>query len=950
MIDGLVARSERRDYGEMFRFDLNWGAPDHPPIELRLEDGSTITATNVSSYRGLRVFEVPTIPGSALEARMDHLIAKTTTNRLVIFHEPDRQAWRWPSRSNKGSGVVSRPARHLHRTGTNDPAFAAKLEAIRLPHDALLDVNAVLAKVRGAFDVESNNETKRASKLMARMYAALEKAYPASYEPKKRDHEISVTLARVLFLLFGDDTQMWASDLFQDFIKDHTARDGSDIAQRLNDLFRNLDTPIGSSRAGMPVDLATYPYVNGSIFKEEIALPALDHEFRAAVLDAAVVDWTTISPAILGSMFQSVRDAQTRRELGEHYTSEENILKTLNPLFLDELRSEFAHIQTLRRGRVQRLHALWRRLGDIRYMDPACGCGNFIIVAYRELREIELQIMEALADLQHGEGSQALEVDWTSLLRVTLDHFYGIEIDEWPARIAETAMFLVDRQCDLRMQERFGVAPDRLPIRRQAHIMVGSALKLDWREILPPTENVIIAGNPPFLGIALRSAAQTVELQAAWGGNYHGTLDYVTGWHACALRYFGEVDGRWAFVTTNSITQGEAVAPLFRPILNQGWQIKFAHRTFKWTSEASGQAVVHCVIVGYQRQPAVKRLFDYASVDSAPVEVLGVKNISPYLTAGPSVIVDPAARPLSPQMGEVAYGNKPTDGGWLVVEPEDRDEVLLDPIAAKYLRPYIGARELLHGGERYCLWLVDVDPADLRKSPVLRARVAAVRRFRSESKAESTRQAANTPHLFRQLAQPDTAYLCIPAHVSENRPYFLAARYSPDVITSNANFLSEDSDGLVFAVISSSMFMTWQRTVGGRIKSDLRFNKLLSWNTFPLPDLSPASKAAIADGGAAVLAAREKQGGTPLANMYPPTGLAPDLQAAHDALDLAVDTAFGVPSRRTLTELDRQDILFECYLGATAKATRAIRPPSRVPSTRPSGERAAARPATSRRP
>lgn len=918
MTQDLVAKSEKRNYGELFRFDLNWGAPDHPPVSLRLEDETALTATNVSSYKGLRVWEVPAFPGTSVEAQLDQLIAKTTTNRLVIFHEDDKQAWRWPSRTNKGAGVVSRPARHVHRTGSNDPKFAAKLAAIRLPDDVLLDVNAVLAKVRGAFDVESKNETKLASRLMARMYAAVEKAYPAGFDPRKRDHEISVSLARILFLLFGDDTEMWAPELFQDFIKDHTARDGTDVGERLNDLFEVLDTP-PSTRIGLAADLAAFPYVNGGIFEETIRLPTLDHEFRTAVLDAAAVDWAAISPAIFGSMFQSVRDAQTRRELGEHYTSEENILKTLNPLFLDELRAELAHIQTLQRkgDRAKRLHALWSRLGEICYMDPACGCGNFIIVAYRELRELELQIMEALTDLQHGEESQALDADWTSLLRVTLDHFYGLEIDEWPARIAETAMFLVDRQCDLRMQERFGVAPERLPIQRQARIVVGSALKLDWREVLPPTESVIIAGNPPFLGISLRSAEQTAELQAVWGQKYHGTLDYVTGWHACVLRYFGNVEGKWAFVTTNSITQGEAVAPLFRPILDQGWQIKFAHRTFKWTSEASGQAAVHCTIVGFQRHPTAKRLFNYETVDGVPVEVADVKNISPYLTDSVSVIVNPSTRPISPQMGEVAYGNKPTDGGWLVVEPEERDEVLADSIAAKYLRPYVGAKELLHGGDRYCLWLVDADAKDLRQSPVLRERVKGVQQFRSDSKASSTRDAARTPHLFRQLAQPSSPYLCIPAHVSENRPYFLAARYPPEVITSNANFLSEDANGLVFAVISSTMFMVWQRTVGGRLESRLRFNKLLSWNTFPLPDLSPSAKEAILAGGAEVLRAREQQNGISLADMYPPAGPATALQQAHDALDRAVDAVFGVPAG-PVTELERQDILFERYVEATA--------------------------------
>lgn len=920
MTESLVKKADAKNFDHLFRLDLFWGGPDHAPIQIELEDGLKVTATNVSSYKGVRVWEVPTLPGSAGEAKLDQLIAKNSTNRLVIFHDGDKQVWRWPSRSSKGAGVISRPARHVHAVGSADPQFAAKLDAIRLP-DVGVDVNELLARVRGAFDVETKNETKRASKLMAQMYAAVEKGYPAGFDAKQRDHEISVTLARVLFLLFGDDTEMWKDaageplpDLFQDFIKDHTERDGSDVAERLNALFLALNAG-PADRGGLPAELVAFPYVNGGIFDETITLPHLDSDFREAILDASAVDWSTISPAIFGSMFQSVRDAQTRRELGEHYTSEENILKTLNPLFLDELRAEFdaALGRETAQKQINALNALWTKLGDIRYMDPACGCGNFIIVAYRELRDLELRIMDALATRQQGADAVALAADWTHLLKVTLDHFFGIEIDEWPARIAETAMFLIDRQCDLKMKERFGVAPERLPIQRSAKIVVGNALRLSWPEILDPSEDVVVAGNPPFLGISLRSAAQTADLQSVWGARYHGTLDYVTGWHARALSYFGAIDARWAFVTTNSIMQGEAAAPLFGPILDAGWHIKFGHRTFKWTSEASGQAAVHCVIIGFERNPRARRLFDYPVIDGAPVEVPDVKNITPYLTDGPTVLVESATRPISRQMGEVSYGNKPTDGGWLIVDAADAPAFKDDPIAWKYLKAYVGARELLHGGERYCLWLVGSTAAERKESTLLRERVGKRREFLLDSSAASTREYASKAHLFRQIAQPDVPYLCIPAHVSENRPYFLAAHFPPDVITSNANFLSEDADGMVFAVISSAMFMVWQRTVGGRLESRLRFNKLLSWNTFPLPPLAGDVKSDIIARGESVIAARLALGDVPLADMYSPEGLDAGLQAAHDALDEAVDGAFGLSRNHGATELERQDILFARY-------------------------------------
>jgi hypothetical protein len=563
-----------------------------------------------------------------------------------------------------------------------------------------------------------------------------------------------------------------------------------------------------------------------------------------------------------------------------------------------------------RKDEKRALKKLWDKLGDISFLDPACGCGNFVIVAYRELRDLELRIMERLQEIA-GDGQLAF--DPTLSLKVSLDHFYGIEIDEWPARIAETAMFLVNRQCDLKLKQRFGEAPQRLPIEAQAKIVVHSSLTLDWSDLMPRSGTTIVAGNPPFLGISLRSAEQTAELQRVWGAKYHGTLDYVSGWYAKSMDYFASHEGVWAFVSTSSITQGEAVGPLFQPILDQGWRIKFAHRTFRWTSEATGGAAVHCVIIGFSRNVHRPRLFDYPTPGSAPVELADISNVSPYLTIGPSVIVVPASKPLNPQLGEVAYGNKPTDGGHLVVEPEDHDEVMADPIAAKYVRRYVGARELLHNTPRYCLWLQGASESDLRNSPVLRMRVEAVREFRAGSRAQSTRDAAGTAHVFRQVAQPDSAYLCIPQHVSETRPYFLSQRFKADVISSNANFLTEDPDGFDFAIISSSMFIVWQQTVGGRLESRLRFNKLLTWNTFPLPSVDRTVRSEIINAGSGILAVRERQSEMSLAEMYDPSKISKALRDAHDALDRIVDSLFGL-KRAEPTELERQDALFRCYV------------------------------------
>jgi hypothetical protein len=914
MTEDLVARAERGEYSELFIKDLHWSAPDLAPIEFVADDGSRFVATNVSSYRGIRVWVCSQRPGSQLQAKIEREIAKTSTDRLVIFHDETDQVWRWPVRRVDGHATKTRLASHRHRTGSTTSKLGSRLDAIRLPLDAPLHANAVLARVRAAFDVETQNETRHASKLMARMYEALEKAYPDGSDPRVRDHEISVTLARILFLMFGDDTDMWEADLFRDFVHTRTGPDGIDIGRRLNDLFVLLDSPESSEARSLPSSEA-FPYVNGGIFDERITLPEVNAEFRAAVLDACAVDWSTVSPAIFGSMFQSVRDARTRRELGEHYTSEENILKTLQPLFLDELEAEFERAATMKNEALI-LRRLWDRLGRIRFIDPACGCGNFIIIAYRELRDLELRIMERLQEIS---GKKQLYFDPTTELKVTLENFYGIEIDEWPARIAETAMFLIDRQCDLKLKERFGEAPQRLPIQREATILSGvSALAIDWADLLTPSDDVVVAGNPPFLGISLRSDAQTDELRAAWGADrYHGTLDYVTGWHAKALDYFREVDGRWAFVTTNSVTQGEAVAPLFEPILEEAWGIQFAHRTFRWTSEATGQAAVHCVIVGFSRGPSRPRLFDYPTPTSPPEERPRITNITPYLTDGPTVIVRPSTKPVNQQLGEVAYGNKPTDGGFLIVDPDDHADVMRDPIASRYIRPYIGARELLHGHHRYCFWLVDATDDDLEASPVLRERMQGVRAFRRASKAASTRNAADSPQLFRQISQPNAPYLCIPRHVSESRPYFLAARFGPEVVTSDANFLALDEDGFMFSVISSTAFLTWQRTVGGRLKSDLRFNKLLTWNTFPLPHVDHPSRTTIVEAGAAVLSARDRQRESSLADMYDPATISSDLLVAHVALDEEVDRLFDLETSDA-TVLDRQDTLFSRYADLTS--------------------------------
>lgn len=902
MTQALVDLADQHNYQGLFIKQLRWSAPDIKPQIITLIDGTSLTLQNASTYKGIRVWVCDQLPGARAEVEVDKKLAATSTDRLVIFHDNQEQIWRWPVRSDKGYTTTTRLARHRHRAGAADPGFAHRLAAIQLPTDTVLDATAVLTRVREAFDVERQNETRHASKLMVAMYTAMEKAYPADYDLRRRNHEISVTLARTLFLMFGDDTDMWRPDAFRDHLLQDTTADGINLQSKLQLLFDQLNDPDAQGDAPLP-------YVNGGIFRERIILPAVGVEFRKAILEACKVDWSTISPAIFGSMFQSVRDEEARRTFGEHYTSEHNILKMLNPLFLDELRDALEKATT-----AKALNSLWHRLGEIRFMDPACGCGNFIIVAYRELRDLELQIMERLKDLHHkGSAESQLEFEPTLALKVTLDHFYGIEIDEWPARIAETAMFLIDRQCDLKLKERFGDAPQRLPIKKQATIRVGNALRIDWTTVCEASKNVIVAGNPPFRGPKERTAEQTSDLRVVWGGRYDGFLDYVTGWHAKTIGYFGDLDAVWAFVSTNSISQGQAVPTLWGYIRCRGWRTKFAFRTFPWTSEAANGAAVHCVIVGFARgTQAGALLFEHGIADLRE-RTTRVAGINAYLVDGPDILVTKRMRPVSPALPEVLAGSKAVDWGFLTVELEDLSQVQADPIAQKYLRPYRGGDELINGLDRWCLWFVGADLDEINTSSLISQRLAQVRALRLKSTKPTTRTSAATPHLFGERRQPNSAYLGIPQTFAENRHFATVSRLSADVIASIKLFTSSDPDGYLFSIISSSMFMTWQKTVGGRMKSDPSFTNTIVWNTLPLPGVKDVVRSEIVEAGRAIIKARSQSPGKNLAEQYEPRKMSKMLTAAHQDLDSLVDVAFGMDYRKEQSERKRQRVLFERY-------------------------------------
>ncbi|MFC2484989.1 MAG: class I SAM-dependent DNA methyltransferase [Rothia dentocariosa] len=950
---------------------LGWDEPTH--ADLTYDNGSAVfTVRNIAELKGVRVWlcRSETLPSNEDQLGIDRELAKTNTHRLCVYVSEGaggRQMWRWPSASS------SRLTRHEYTPGNSkdEEALLSRLALLYLEQEDFenLTVLRVLDRIRQGFDIEARHESRVASKQMARLFGALEKASMA-------EADISQTMARLLFVMFGDDTNMWGEGVgasFERYLNQDTNPDGSDIAEKLEALFEHLDKKpeAGQNAATASYELRGFAYVNGGIFANPVTIPAsVGKEFRDGLLEASATDWSKVSPAIFGSMFQSVRDAETRRAMGEHYTSEEDVLKTLNPLFLDELRGEYQNALG-KSDEGKRLRNLREQLANIRFMDPACGCGNFIIIAYRELRKLEIDVMLRLRDVgvlnadAFVLGESAVSEKRLARLNsveplVTIDSFYGIEIDSWPAAIARTAMFLVERQIDQKMSDELGYAPVRLPLRQSAHIYEGDALRTDWRQVLPVTPEdtargvvTYIAGNPPFIGQAKKDPAQTESLKIAWGTDYTGYLDFSTGWYRKASRFFApesgtgyaEILGEFAFVSTNSITQGQPVPDLFGPLFRDGWKIRFAYRTFPWQSEASGKAAVHCVIIGLARSnpgedfKKRQRLFEYFWQNGTTDELTVKTGINAYLLDAPQVFVTKRMRPLSSQLQPTYFGSKPVDGGNLIVEPEDYDEVMSDPVAAKYVRPYRQAKELISGADRWCLWLIGITDNEVFQSPLLLKRLESVSEMRLKSPKRATQKLAESPHLFGEIHQPLENYVGIPRVVSERRPWFTARHLHSDVIAGDANFMAVDPDGFLFAIISSSMFITWQKAMGGSLESRLRFANTIVWNNLPLPPVSEDLRARIIAAGKKILAAREaieERAGerVGLDKMYASLDdMDPALRKAHEELDLVVDVAFGA-SRPCTSNDQRISILIDCYLELTGAA----------PSTPPVNESPASTP------
>lgn len=735
---------------------------------------------------------------------------------------------------------------------------------------------------------------QKAAQLMADLYVQLEKN---GYE----GHDASVFMVRILFCLFADDTRMWKMDSFDRLIKD-TNPLGSDLGPRLQSLFEVLDTPKESRPQMLDAALVDFPYVNGGIFSERLPMFHFNSAMRNALMNTCAYDWSSINPTIFGALFQDIKSKDERRANGEHYTTEENIDKIIGPLVIDDLHLK---LQTAwdNQGKLKELQ---RELGQIQILDPACGCGNFLITTYKRLRQIELDIIVRLKQLDGTLGQTSL-IDVSEDLFVRLEQLHGIEYVEWSSQIAKVAVYLTDHQENMKLETVLGVAANRFPLTHAANIVQGNALEVDWSEVCPLDKKTFIIGNPPFLGARLQTAEQKQDQARIWGGiTGSGITDYVTNWFILAAQHISKTGCSSALVSTNSITQGDQPALLWSILKDLNVEISFAHRSFAWENDASGKAAVHCVVIGFSQKGVfkTKHLWDYEDPDGAPVK-RDVSKINAYLIEGDSILIKAQRKPIASGVPVMKSGNKPRDGGYLSSISSEEAAIIreTDPTAAKYLRALVGSAELLNGMDgRYCLWLVDANPSDLKKSKQLSERIQKV--FEERSSATSSKgAAANRPSLFESITQPSQTFIAVPSVSSEKRKYIPVEFLEPDIILNNAVFFIESSDYYIYTALQSRIFRVWVEAVSSRLESRYQISASSVYNTFPFPALQESALVELNELGAALQSSREKFTETSLGDLYDPIVMPQVILGIHKKIDNVLLKAFGLKVSATDSEI-----------------------------------------------
>jgi hypothetical protein len=728
-------------------------------------------------------------------------------------------------------------------------------------------------------------------------------------------HPLQVFMVRVLFCMFAEDTGVFNPRQFIRYLLKFTAQTGADTEMHLQKIFQILDTPYDKRQKNLPDEQAEFPYVNGHLFRERIDMPSFDEDMRQKLIECCYFNWKDISPAVFGSLFQTIMDKEARRNMGAHYTSEKNIIRVIEPLFLSQLNAELNEILSLKQEskRNERLMEFSNKLRGLTFLDPACGCGNFLIITYRELRRLELKVLYAQ---QKGSLALGLEIQ----PGIPLNNFYGIEIDEWPARIAEVAMWLTQHQMNVEFAKTFGEEPDLLPLKEHANIHHANSLQLNWGDVIDAEKLNYIIGNPPFVGKQYRNPLQNKDMDFVFADlKKYKTLDFVACWFYKAAKFSFNTRIETGLVSTNSICMGEQVGILWQAMLNMGAKINFAHRTFAWDNDAEGQAQVHCIIIGFALfDKSEKWLYDYSDIKGEP-EAIKADEINPYLVNATAFTLTNRSKPLNTKFPMV-FGSMPNDGGNLLLSKEEKQTLVNQaPEIEKWLKPILGAQEFLNNIERYCLWLANANTRDLRKItqiPEIKKRIEKVKEARINSDRSATQRLAETPWLFGENRQPtEGTYILVPSISSGRRKYIPIGFFESTTISSNKNLLIPNAGLYEFAILTSQIHMDWVSTVTGRLKSDYQYSAQLVYNNFPWPQTTEQQKAQIEKLAQTILDARQaefnKDPNTSLADLYDPDIMPQALRKAHKALDTAVDKLYN--SKGFKTPLDRVKHLFNMY-------------------------------------
>lgn len=730
-----------------------------------------------------------------------------------------------------------------------------------------------------------------AGRIVGELYDALLAQYNDPDNPETLK-SLNMLCVRLVFCLYAEDAGVFGRHgMFHDYLKDYAVKD---VRRALLDLFDVLNTRPEDRDPYMDEALAAFPYVNGGLFADKnVVVPRLDEHIVDIILKRASedFDWSEISPTIFGAVFESTLNPETRRAGGMHYTSIENIHKVIDPLFLDDLREELEEIQKtkINKTRRQKLLTFQDKLASLTFLDPACGSGNFLTETYLSLRRLENEVLRSLYNI--GANQMMIEAFGDDYLdiKVSIDHFHGIEINDFAVSVAKTALWIAEAQMLSETIHSTNINDDFLPLTTSAHIVEGNALRIDWESVVPKDALNYIMGNPPFVGYSLQSKEQKEDLKAV-APQATKNIDYVAGWYFKAAQMMTHTAIRTAFVSTNSLTQGEQVVSVWKPIYEEYQiHIDFAYRTFRWDSEASEKAHVHCVIVGFSiaNNSKERKIF---TADSEKI----AENINAYLVDGPNVFIERHKKPLC-NVPEMIKGNQPTDGGSFYLTPEERLKALeQEPTIEKFIKRIYGSTEFINNKERYCLWLVDAPISEIRKSKFITKRVNAVRECRLSSKKAATRKSAETPTVFQEVRQPSTNYLLVPRHSSQARKYIPIGFISPDIIVNDAVLVVPNATLYHFGVLTSTIHMNWMRTVAGRLKSDYRYSGSLVYNNFPWPNPTDEQRTRIEQTAQAILNARANHPDASLADLYDESFMPADLRTAHQYNDKAVAMAYGL--------------------------------------------------------